>query len=95
MKGLVFSPAAEADIEAIWEYSADNWGEDQADRYTDDIRETCNGLITGDQRSKPVDVRPGYFKCKTGSHMLYFRDLRDVIVIVRVLHGAQDVQRHL
>ncbi len=37
MKAIAFSPAAETDIDDIWDYSADNWGPDQADRYTDEI----------------------------------------------------------
>lgn len=41
MKALGFSPAAQADIEGIWDYSADRWGPDQADRYTDEIRDAC------------------------------------------------------
>ena len=32
MKTLTFSPAAAADIENIWDYSAEHWGPDQADR---------------------------------------------------------------
>jgi len=95
MKVLAFSPAAEADIEGIWDYSADNWGPDQADRYTDEIRDACRALASGGKRGKVVDVRSGYLKLSTGSHMIYFRDHGDRLEIMRVLHGRQDVQRHL
>ena len=95
MKALAFSPAAEADIDAIWDYSADNWGPDQADRYTDEIRDACQALATGDTRGRPADVRPGYGKLSTGSHMIYFRDHGGRLEIIRVLHGRQDVERHL
>lgn len=95
MKALAFSPAAEADIDKIWDYSADNWGPDQADRYTDEIRDACNALAAGRKRGKIVDVRPGYLKLTTGSHMVYFRDRGDHLEIMRVLHHKQDVDRHL
>lgn len=95
MKALAFSPAAQADIDAIWDYSADNWGPDQADRYTDEIRDACNALAAGRKRGRPVDVRPGYLKLTTGSHMVYFRDNGDRLEIMRVLHNKQDVERHL
>jgi toxin ParE1/3/4 len=95
MKTLAFSPAAEADIEGIWDYSADNWGPDQADRYTDEIRDACHAVAAGRKRGKLVDLRPGYLKLSTGSHMIYFRDYGDWLEIVRVLHGRQDVERHL
>lgn len=66
MKALVFSPAAEADINGIWDYSADNWGPDQADRYTDEIRDACRTLVAGRKHGRSVDVRPGYLKLSTG-----------------------------
>jgi len=95
MKALAFTPAAEADIDAIWDYSADNWGPDQADRYTDEIRDTCHALAAGRKRGRAADVRPGYLKISTGSHVIYFRENGDRVEIIRVLHGRQDVERHL
>lgn len=95
MKALAFSPAAAADISSIWDYSAETWGPDQADRYTDEIRNACHALASGGKRGRAVEVRPGYLKYPTGSHMIYFRDLGDRLVIIRVLHQRQDVDRHL
>ncbi|WP_326524990.1 type II toxin-antitoxin system RelE/ParE family toxin [Sphingomonas sp.] len=95
MKALVLTPAAAEDIEDIWDYSAEHWGADQADRYTDAIRDACVAAAAGERRGRPVDVRPGYLKLSTGSHMIYFRDLGDLLMIVRVLHVSRDIQRHL
>jgi len=95
VKALTFSPAAQTDIEAIWDYTADICGPDQADRYTDDICDVSHALAVGTKQGRPVDVRPGYLKFAAGSHMVYFRDHGDRIEIVRVLHNRQDTQRHL
>ncbi len=95
MKALVFSPAAEIDLADIWDYSAATWGPDQADRYTDEIEETCEQLASGQKRGRPVDVRSGYLKYATGSHMLYFRDLGSTLEIIRILHQHQDVSLNL
>lgn len=95
MKALAFSPAAEADMDGIWDYSAENWGPDQADRYTDEIRDACNALASAHKRGRTVDVRPGYLKLTTGWHMIYFRDNADRLEIMRILHNKQDVERHL
>lgn len=95
MKALAFSPAAETDIEKIWDYSAENWGPDQADHYTDEIRDACYALAVDRKRGRPVDVRSGYLKLSVGSHMIYFRDDGDRLKIMRVLHNKQDVERHL
>ena len=95
MKAIAFSPAAEADMEAIWDYSVSHWGPDQADRYVDDIRDTCRSLAMEIKRGRVVDGRRGYLKMSSGSHMIYFRDGADGIDVIRVLHGRQDVDRHL
>jgi len=44
MTGYLLSPAAQADLEQIWEYTARNWGEDQAARYILGIRDACRAL---------------------------------------------------
>jgi len=95
MKSLVFSPAAQADMEVIWDYTVEHWGFDQANRYTDDIRDACHGLASGHRQGRPVDVRPGYLKYLVGSHVVYFRDHCDRLEVVRILHGRMDVERHL
>ena len=90
------SPAAEADIDAIWDYSEKRWGRPQADRYVRDIDATCTGIAEGRVRSLSAEaVRPGYRKAACGSHMIYFvKDGGDIIVI-RILHQSMDVDRHL
>lgn len=95
MKRIAFTPAAEADLEAIWDYSAVHWGIAQADRYTDEIRDACVALANGVKRGRAVDVREGYRKFATGSHMIYFVEHEDMLAVIRILHGMQDVERHL
>ena len=95
MKSLGLSPAAETDPVRIWRHSAEHWGPDQADRYTDDIRHVCQGLAIGTRRGLSVDVRQGYLKCVIGAHMIYFRDHADRVEVDRILHQRQDISRNL
>jgi toxin ParE1/3/4 len=95
MKGVLLSPAAASDLDRIWDYSAEYWGPDQADRYTDEIRDACRGLATGAKRGRQIDVRSDYLKYATGTHMIYFRDTGDRLHIIRILHQSQDVSRNL
>ena len=92
---LTFSPAAAADIGAIWDYTADTWGMDQADRYVDDIRAACTALASGERVGRKVDVRDGYLKYPVGRHLIFYRQNRPGIVVIRVLHQSMDVERHL
>lgn len=95
MKFLAFSPAAEADIHGIWDCSAENWGPDQADRYTDEIRDACLALAHERKHGRPADVRPGYLRLPTGSHVIYYRDHGDRLDVIRVLHSRMDADRNL
>ena len=95
MKALGFTPLAVADIDRIWDYSAANWGPDQADRYTDEIRDACQALASGKKTGRAADVRSGYWKYVTGSHVIYFKDQGDPLDVIRVLHGSQDAEWHL
>ena len=92
---LTFSPAAIADIGAIWDYTTLTWGMDQADRYVDDIRATCIALAGGDRVGRKVDVRDGYLKYPVGRHLIFFRQDGPHLIVIRVLHQSMDVERHL
>lgn len=73
MSRVTFSPAAIADIDGIWDYTAETWGVDQAEHYTDDIRDTCDALAEGGKKGRPMDVREGFLKtCLTSFTQLHF-----------------------
>lgn len=95
MKRIAFTPAAEADIDSIWDYSAKMWGADQADTYTDAIRDTCRALAEDRKRGRPAQVLPDFQKCLCGSHVIYFLESAGSLDVVRILHQRQDAERHL
>lgn len=95
MKTLAFSPAAVADLDGIWTYTATHWNDDQADRYTDTIRDARHDLAAGTKPGRPTNVRPGYRKQPVGAHVIYYRDRVSRIDVIRILHARMDVDRHL
>lgn len=95
MSEVTFSPAAISDLNDIWDYTAEEWGPDQADRYTDDIQHTCSSLAWGEKRGRIVDVRDGYLKYAVGWHFVFFRMDGTGIIVVRILHQSMDIARHL
>ena len=95
MKRLAFSPAAIADLNEIWDYSADHWGPDRADLYINEIRDACNSIALGQKHGRHVDARPGYLRISAGSHVVYYQARGDVMNVIRVLHSRMDVDRHL
>jgi toxin ParE1/3/4 len=95
MKSVAFTPAAVADLDAIWDYTAEHWSADQADRYIDGLRDVCLELADGTRTGRVVEVRPGYLKQAVGSHMIYFRFSDDRVQVMRILHQSMDVARRL
>ncbi len=95
MSLVTFSPAAAADLDNIWDYTLEEWGADQADRYTDEIHDTCSSLACGEKRGRSVDVRAGYLKHAVGKHFVFFRMTKAGIEVIRILHQSMDVGQHL
>jgi len=97
MNGFRLSPAAHADIDKIWDYTAGRWGEAQAERHILVIRDACRELAEGTCLSHSSDdVRPGYLKAAVGSHILFFRRSEaGWMDITRFLHQRMDIAHHL
>ena len=96
MAGFALSPAAQADLEEIWDYTVRRWGEAQAERYTRDIQAACEGLSDGTLIGLSAeDIRAGYRKIGVGSHVMYYREREGTLEIVRILHRRMDVTRHI
>jgi toxin ParE1/3/4 len=94
-KSYRLSPRATQDLEAIWLYTPENWSVAQADRYHRSLVAEIEGLASGHKRGRTSTVRPAVLKRHCGSHIIWFRDLPDRLEIIRILHSAQDTERHL
>ncbi len=94
---LVFRPAAVADLDAIWDYTADRWGASQADTYVRDLHAACLALARGERVAQDAaDIRPGYRKLRSGRHVILHRTHDDgATEIVRILHERMDVTARL
>ena len=97
MSGYLLSPAARADLEEIWDYTAGRWDVDQAEEYLRGLQHASERAAANPRVGRACDeIRPGYRKLAAGSHTLYYRVSADGIVdVVRVLHERMDVDRHL
>jgi toxin ParE1/3/4 len=96
MSRFVLTPRVQADLEDIWSYSAQRWNVEQAEAYIRVVQRGVN-LVADDPRRGRCrdDVRPGYRSYGVGSHVLYYREGRGEISIVRILHARMDPTRHM
>jgi toxin ParE1/3/4 len=91
MTPCVFAPLAEADLEEIWRYSVDQWGEKQADAYISALVAAAETIAEHPHRGVACDhIREGYRKTSAGTHVIFYRVTEQQIDIVRILHKRMD-----
>lgn len=94
--GFVLTPRAQRDLDEIWDYTADRWGLDQAETYTRQLWADIKAVAASPAIGRPCpEVRAGYHKHPSGSHVLFYRLIPDGIDVVRILHERMDHERHL
>ena len=96
MRRLEFTPRARRDIEEIWKYSFERFGLDKAEAYLREIQRAAMTVAEEPRRGLACDeIRSGYRKFSVGSHILFFQASATRVVIVRILHGRMNFDRHL
>lgn len=94
MSRYLITPEADADLDEIWQYVAINSGSSRADALEDELHTAMNRLGEipgiGHLRHDLADEPLRFF----GVHkfLIIYRPEMRPIQIVRVLHGARDVQ---
>ena len=84
-------PFAEADILEIWDYIADDILA-AADRWVDRLDEQFRMLAAHPMMGRArEELAPGMRSFPFGRYVVFYMSLNDGIDVVRVLHGAQDI----
>ena len=97
MSQYLLSPAAQADLEQIWDYTRGRWGVDQAEEYLRELQRAIERAAANPSIGRACDeIRPGYRKHAAGSRTLFYQVTAEAVIdVVRVLHQRMDVDRHL
>ncbi len=84
-------PLAEIDILEIWDYIADD-SLAAADRWVDHLDKQFRVLATQPMMGRARDeLVPGVRSFPFGRYVVFYMPLDDGIDVVRVLHGARDI----
>jgi len=95
-RSYLVSLEAQQDLDDIWDYTEERWGEVQAERYFLELRTSIEALASGRRTGRPCDkVRMGYFRFSAQSHVIFYTQTEKMITIVRILHQRMDFHRHL
>ena len=96
MREVLKRPRAYADLEGIWLYTHEQWGEEQADRYLRRLDKQIMALADAPERGKSAEtIRAGYHSIHVGRHLVLYTFTDMIVSIRRVLHDQMDVGRHL
>ncbi len=88
-KWVLSSEAREYSID-IYVYTEQRWDEEQADRYLDSLYVIIEGLTLNSGKERP-ELHPEVRSVNNGKHVVSFIPHGGGVGIVRVLHGARDI----
>lgn len=96
MPRFALTPRAAQDLNDIWDYTADRWSTEQANRYIRNLQHSMGLLAENPNIGRACDeIARGYQKHTSGSHLIFFRVTEDGIKVIRILHRRMDPDRHL
>ena len=86
---------ARTDLKKIWQYTYQNHGEKQADKYYDELITGMKIIQENPHIGVSCDyIRTGYRQYKINEHFVFYRITRQRIHIVRVLHEMLEAEKH-
>ena len=88
---------AVADLNGIWEYTLENWSENQADRYYDMILDICQDIANNPELGKKYDgITSNLLGLKANRHIIFYRKSKiHSIEIIRILHERMDLKKRI
>ena len=95
-RSVLIRPLAETDLEDIYSYSHQEFGDVRAVKYIQDLDDAFNKLAENPNLGGNADfIKKGLLNFQVVSHIVFFRVAESNISIIRVLHKSMDYQRHL
>jgi len=94
MAKFSFTNRALDDLIEIWDYTVENWSENQAEKYYNLIIASCLDLANNPKLGKSYNiVSQNLLGYKCGEHIIFFQEIvKNEIEIARVLHGMMDLK---
>ena len=91
----ILSETADKDLEDIFDYTVDEFGFEQAEKYLLEIEGVFQNLILNPQLGKKRnEIKQDLYSLPKDNHIIFYRVLENHIRIVRVLHGSRDIPKY-
>ncbi|MEO9169195.1 MAG: type II toxin-antitoxin system RelE/ParE family toxin [Aestuariivirga sp.] len=93
MSDYILSPETISDLQNIYDFTVGEWGDAQAAKYLGDIYAVFERLVQHPSIGRlRAELGDGLRSIPVGAHVIFFMPWKNDIAIVRVLHGARDVE---
>ena len=87
---------ARTDLEAIWVYTVEQWGVEQAERYLQGLFDCFEELAANPRLGRERDdVKAGYRSFPQGRHVVFYVIASARIDVIGVVHQSADVDAHM
>ncbi len=82
------------DLSEIWNYTFDNWSEDQADKYYLSLINNCEEISENPGLGKSyAGIVKSIYGLKVGRHIIFYKLLStEEVEIIRILHERMDLK---
>jgi toxin ParE1/3/4 len=94
MANYRFTHKALTDLEEIWEYSLEEWSENQAEKYYYILISACEKITGNPKLGKSYAmIQENLFGYTCEQHILFYQKTEnEQIIIVRILHVRMDLK---
>lgn len=90
------SGKANKDLERIYEYAIQQFGEKIADEYFLSLRDCLLQLADSPKLGRDCcDIVPGYFRFECGPHSIFYKMGKKSIILMRVIHQSMYPDIHM
>jgi plasmid stabilization system protein ParE len=92
---LAWSNLATQELREVRRYSIDRWCRDAALRYIQDVRDAAKRVATDSRAARPLRGDLRIVRVRSHYLIVHVNEATSTATIVRVLHAAMDIERHL
>ena len=97
MAKVILRQEAIDDLNNIWDYTFEQWSENQADKYYSTLRFACTEIGENPDIGKEyTEIRKDLLGLESGKHIIFYHlTSEDEIEVIRILHERMDLKNRL
>ncbi|MDR2145864.1 MAG: type II toxin-antitoxin system RelE/ParE family toxin [Tannerella sp.] len=97
MAKIILRQKAINDLTDIWNYTAQKWSENQADKYYEAIKFSCREIGKNPSIGKAyAEISKNLLGLKSGKHIIFYHQIsEDEIEVIRILYERMDLKNRI